>query len=221
MTWLGPDELWDTHPRPEAQKALREVRDLGWSFRPASGHAFGTIKCPYPHHADGGCTLSVLQSSGPLDGSVTAQQMRGAMRRCARLGETDPAVANRKLVVDLRQVDEVLQAAERLRDSESLQKEAEEVLAEAEDGNTASQEGALSEAVDLEGKAQAANMEALVAASRFGLEDPWPPDAGAIELARGARERLNEILEGFSGELNEEAQALIQDLEGRLQSLGT
>lgn len=220
MTWLGPDDPWTTHPRPEAQRALREVRDLGWSFRPASGHAFGTIKCPYPHHPNGGCSLSILTSSGPLDGSVTANEIRRAERRCSRLGDTDPALANAKLVVDLRQVDERLRGAERLRDYESLKVHAEEVLAAAEDGDEASQEGALNEAVDLEDEAQAANTEALVAASRFGLEDPWPPDDGAIELAQAARERLNEIFEGFSGEPDEEAQALIHDLEERLQGLG-
>ncbi|MEX2374860.1 MAG: hypothetical protein WD942_04635 [Dehalococcoidia bacterium] len=152
---------------------------------------------------------------------MTANEIRRAERRCHRLGDTDPARANAKLVVELRQVDHLLQGAERLRDSESLKVHAEEVLAAAEYGDEASQEGALSEAIDLEDKAQVANTEALVAASRFGLEDPWPPDAGAIELAQGARERLNEILEEFSGELDEEAQALIQDLEERLQALET
>jgi hypothetical protein len=217
VSWLGPDEPWDTHPRPEAQRALQDVRDLGWSFRPASGHAFGTIKCPYPHHNDGGCTLSVLRTSGPLDGSVTANEIRRAVRRCHRLGDTDPAKANAKLVIDLRQVDEVLQAAEKLRDSEYLQQKADEVLAEAANGTTASQEIALDEAVELEDKAQAANTEALIAASRFGLEDPWPPDQGAAELALAARERLNEILKGFSGEIDGTSEAFIDALEERLQ----
>jgi hypothetical protein len=217
VTWLGPNELWDIHPRPEAQRALQDVRDLGWSFRPASDHAFGTIKCPYAHHNDGGCTLSVLRTSGPLDGSVTANEIRRAVRRCDRLGDTDPAKANAKLRVDLRQVDGVLEGAEKLRDSESLQQEAYEVLAEAANGSTAAQEIALDEAVELEEKAQVANREALVAASRFGLEDPWPPDQGAAELALAARERLNEVLEGFSGEIDETSQALIDELEERLQ----
>lgn len=217
MSWLGPDEPWDTHPRPEAQRALQDVRDLGWSFRPASGHGFGTIKCPYAHHPDGGCRLPIASTSGPLDGSVTANEIRRAVRRCHRLGDTDPAKANAKLVTDLRQVDEVLQAAEKLKDSESLQQKADEVLAEASNGNTTSQDAAINEAIDLEDKAQAANTTALIAASRFGLEDPWPPDEGATDLAQAARERLDEILEGFSGEIDETSQAFIDELEERLQ----
>lgn len=220
MTWLGPNEPWDAHPRPEAQKALQDVRDLGWSFRPASGHAFGTIKCPYAHHPDGGCRLRIASTSGPLDGSVTGNEIRGAVRRCDRLGDTDPAKANAKLRVDLRQVDGVLEGAEKLRDSESLQKEADEVMAEAANGDTAAQEIALDEAIELEEEAQVANREALVAASRFKLEDPWPPDQGAAELALAARDQLNEILEGFSGEIDETTQVLIDELEERLQDFG-
>jgi hypothetical protein len=151
---------------------------------------------------------------------VTANEIGRAVRRCDRLGETDPAKAHAKLVIDLRQVDKVLQAAEKLRDSESLHQEADEVLAEAANGTTASQEIALDEAIELEEEAKVANREALVAASRFGLEDPWPPDQGAAELALAARERLNEMLEGFSGEIDETSQVLIDELEERLQDLG-
>ncbi|MGI8875136.1 MAG: hypothetical protein ACR2KP_12575 [Egibacteraceae bacterium] len=196
--WLGPEESWDVHPRPEAQKAMLEVRAAGWLFRPhrgSSAKTFGRIAC---RRLEGGArpaklhALSVYKTSGPPDGSQTATSIRAALRSCTCAAD---AVEDAPTVGPV-EVDEgrglaalrAITAAERLVGSLLLllagrhsRKRGEELL-ELAGAALGEAEQRLDDAVRGEQQAERRETEAHELADSLGLgQAPWPPRDGELE----------------------------------------
>lgn len=184
MTYLDPTEPWPAHSRPEAQKALKEAAGAGWYFTKLSNHAFGRIKCSVTTGADS-CSLIVYSTSGPVDGSATAKNIRQALRKCHHHREPEagdePDLADDELE---RNVTRLLQAAAGLRER-----------ARAEAAIEAAIEGDDVDELDLQVDAQTwADNEAQVAWAQMGRPvDPWPPAVRADELLIEAEHMISLI----------------------------
>ena len=99
--WKGPGERWDRHSRPRARAALDSAREAGWwlkkssvlpcynegahVLKKSSGSAkvWGVITCGDPSLPPSErCSASVMSTSGPPDGSETAQVIQDLLRTC-------------------------------------------------------------------------------------------------------------------------------------------
>jgi hypothetical protein len=198
MDWLGRDKTWPEHPRKEARQALDDAKAAGWMFAEFSDHAFGKIRCTVHHEPS--CEVTILSTGkGDKSGAVTANIIRQKLRSCRnREPESGPpsaADAHRALV----SAERLAEAAVRLRLSEGLRSRSDDQLARAEragDADTADR--LLEQAAAADERAEIERYAAWVDANRFGLGEPWPPDEGARELERAAREQLNLAMSGVS-----------------------
>lgn len=167
---------------------MTEAKAAGWSFRKASGHSFGTIRCPA---GDDACRAVVWSSSGAEDGSDTAKAIRRALRACghgAADGSTSDAVVDEPSRSDEeieRTVMNLLEAADRL--IRRLETEV-AVAAAVDEGDDDSFDEADRDHV-------AADNAAMAAVARVGRSvDPWPPEEGIGALlveARGIASEAN------------------------------
>lgn len=192
MDYLPPAERWPRHPRPMAAAAIEEARAAGWWFKPASGHAFGRLRCKQQGE---GCVVPVYSTSGPADGSDTARVILSAVRKCPHAGDTtdlgfpDPAVAARGQLAEL---DRILGAAEALLVAESSELETERLI---EGLGSESPDGLDHDTVfdELQTESAKALARGLAYVTDTGLEDPWPPAEGAAELLAIATARLKTV----------------------------
>lgn len=214
MTWLGPDEEWPTHSRPDAQRALQEVREAGWSLRPA-GHTFGKVSCPYEGHSQ--CEFTVFSTpKGDQSGSETAIRLRRKLRKCeALLVEENEQRTAASVAEALNEVADLVGIAETLRQSEVLHDERDRVASDAEDEpDPIVADDLLDDAIEIEALADELELKAWTGAATFELGAPWPPSEGAIQLARAAREKIIEVIEDQT--LDETTEAVAQSLLDRL-----
>jgi hypothetical protein len=221
--WLGPDEPWPKHPRPEAEKALAEARGRGWWIKETRGHTFATIVCHSP--SDGTrlderniCRFHVYSTSG--DSGQTAKNIRRAVTGC-RHGTDEPdltaASPARRLDQALVLVDrasELLAAAETLARDPARRSQVDELLVEA-DRRIDQAHGLLYEAIELDREREASYDAAQRTLDQYDLAaSPDPIDelvtsaddvlgtaqqllrgTGQLAGARTARRRLVELRE--------------------------
>lgn len=220
--WLGPDESWDAHPRPEAQKAMLEARAAGWFLRPhrgSSAKTFGRIAC---RRVDGGARpaqqhgLSVYKTSGPPDGSQTAASIRAALRSCTCAADAaqDSPTAKPVEVDGGRELAALraITAAERLVGALLLllagrhsRKRAEELL-DLAGAAVDDVERWFDDAVRREEQADRRDSEARELADALGLGHvPWPPGGGELES------RLLTPVEGYLEEAGAALDAATRD----------
>ncbi|MCC5952047.1 MAG: hypothetical protein JJU45_08115 [Acidimicrobiia bacterium] len=174
--YLGPDEPWPKHSRPEAREALDEASDAGWSFRKSAGHAFGRITCPAKGSPDA-CIVVVFSTSGPADGSETAKAIRRGLRKCRHAPKSELAdAADEERLSDatiIRRVEQLLRVANGLAERNRAMAARDEALDRAD-------EFAFDEAdrriVDADNTAQTAWDD-------LGRSiEPWPPAVATDEL---------------------------------------
>ena len=214
MSYLTPGDQWPEHPGKDARKALKQARDLGWSFRPEAH--FGRIRCPYEEH-DGGCELGIWGTSKDKSGSITARKIQSALRACEKLGGGDPEAVGETASIALDRIEILVEAAERLRDSDDLRVEVEEAL---EDLNIdQSDDDILEHALWIEGKADLAESDAWTAAIEAEAGDPWPPGERARGLAASAAERLEELV--ATTDLSDLDPMFVQQIDDLRSRLGT
>lgn len=97
--WVGGDEPWSVHDRPEAQKALLEARAKGWQFRKLSSGGFGNLICrPLEEGEEAGppntCFVPVYSTAGDKSGAETAKIIRRNTRRKCRHRSEQSVVAD-------------------------------------------------------------------------------------------------------------------------------
>ncbi len=219
MSWLSPKEDWPRHSRKEAEKALQEARELGWSFR-QGGH-FGWIRCPFTEHGDGGCRLVISSTSGDKSGTVTANVIRRKLRSCRNLGGPEPTLLPTAIANAIERVAHLVESAELLRDSDLRRAEMEEVLGQVENVTSEVQNRALEHALQLDDNADQLEEQAWQEALAAEAGDPWPPGERAQELAAAASDQLDAILaEVDVRALDQDAQDRIADLWHRLAEFG-
>lgn len=175
MGFMGADQPWPEHKSPGARRALLAAKEAGWRFRPATGHSFGTLKCP---DLDDPCRVAVYSTSGSRDGSDTAKLILRAVRGCNHGGErVEPdgsSVDDEDLV---RMVDLLLDAAAALAERSAIEARV-MTAAEADDGD----------AFEMFGQrfVQADNDAAVRFAALGRPTEPWPPAVAAHELVNEA-----------------------------------
>ena len=113
-----------------------------------------------------------------------------------------------------------MRTAERLRRSERLQQLTDDLLGEAERASDVSDMDAiLDEAADNEEEARAENAAAWSRAAQFGLDEPWPPEEGAAEIAREVRSRLNELEDSVTQLDDHALSERFEELSGRFEQM--
>jgi hypothetical protein len=204
--YLGPDDRWPRHSRPRARAALEVARSAGWWFRPAEGHTFGRLRClPPGRDADRqACIVPVYSTSGADDGSDTARVIHDAVRKCPhdrdpeRDDGPDPETAARIAAGTLAQLGALVEAAEALLTTEVAVREANEAIDDAldqlADDNDVTTDDLDERVARLERRAFVSAGEAYSAASRAGVVDRWPPQDGARELLRLAKDGLQDAV---------------------------
>lgn len=246
--YLGPEETWPPHPRPEARAALAKAREAGWWFKPATGHTFGRLRCRRPAEDDPNSPshkVPIFSSSGTADGSATARKILDALRACdhhaAAGGEpaaiglgVDPGMALWQVNDKLRVVVGLLVAAEGLvasDDSLGRAEDTETMALDLLDGDPdASIDRLDAERMDFERQAREEVQRAYSAAARVGANDPWPPPERGRTLLRSAQTALAEAAQllssaagaGDTARLTVELDRVtgrVRRLEARLQGL--
>lgn len=219
MSWQAPDEGWPQHSRKEAEKALQEARELGWSFR-KGGH-FGTIRCPFKEHENGGCRLVISSTSGDKSGTATAKIIRRKLRSCRNLGGPEPTSSPTAIANANERVAHLVGSAELLRASDLHRAQAEEILDKVEDVIPEVQNRALEQALQLDDNADQLEAQAWQQALAEEAGDPWPPGEGAWEIATAASGQLDAILAAVDvSALDSDVQDRIADIRGRLAEFG-
>lgn len=217
MAWLGPADSWPAHERKEAQRALEEARSQDWSLNPASGHIFGTLRCPT--HTDPACEVKVLcTGKGDASGALTAKIIREKLRHCRSRPGAGPAPLVEDPNALLNNAERLVEAASRLRRSEQLLSLSGSHLERAVDaGSVDAEKSLMEEAEAAEERAWVESYAARAEAFRFGLGEPWPPADGAAELDKAAREQLELARRGSSAVSDSaEFEARIRSIETRL-----
>lgn len=178
------------HPRPQAQQALKRARKAGFYLRPSKDHTFGFLGCGCKDSSVPECRESVLKTSGPKDGSVTARYIDDLVRKCPH---DRNVVAVDDAADALDEIDEILYRLPRFLDACDALLEAAERLAAAEAsmdeaiGGSPNADELMEEAAVLE----AAGLHAGRLAESHGVQadtwaDGWPPGDGAREVCQRA-----------------------------------
>lgn len=174
-SYLMPDEAWPRHPRNEAQRSLERAAAAGWSFRKLTNHAFGRIVCPAIGDPDA-CSVIVLSTSGPRDGSWTAKVIDDKVKRC-RHGQPAEAAPFEDEDLDRTRSDDelerrttrLLEAAEGLRQRAEAEAAMEWAADEGDDATFDRQDERHGEG----------DIRARTAWAVLGRPfDPWPPEQG-------------------------------------------
>lgn len=215
MADYGPADAWPAHSRKGAREALDEVRSAGWTLTAHTSHSFGTIRCGLH---DPACSVIIFSTAGDMSGSITGNVIRDKLRSCnkrAQDGEQPPPDP----LAALRQAERLVEAAKRLRRSEHLARRGEVALEQALEADDQASTQLLDEADAAITASQAESTAAWPDAHRYGLGDPWPPDEGAAELERAAREQLRIARAGLGVvEDREDFEKRLDAAEARLPS---
>ena len=227
-SWLGPGDHWPAHPRPQAQQALKRARKAGFHLRPSKDHTFGFLGCGCKDDPVQECRESVLKTSGPKDGSVTARYIDDLVRKCPhdRVAQEadhseDPLDEINGILYRLPRFldacDSLLKAAASF---DAAQASIDEAIAGSQDEDDLVEKAAVLEAAGL----QAGHMAKSHGMQADEWADGWPPADGAREVchrASAAHQRATDLLaaHGDSWE-NDRARvdAELQRLGSRLKS---
>lgn len=213
MADYGPADAWPAHSRKGARDALDEVRSAGWRLTAHTSHSFGTIRCG---KHDPACEVTVFSTAGDVSGSVTGKVIRDKLRSCNKRGPVEEHAAPNHLVA-LGQAERLVEAASRLRRSEHLNQRSEAALEQALEADEQVSSHLLEEAEAALAASASESAAAWPDAHRYGLGDPWPPDDGAAELERAARQQLDIARSGLdSAEDREAFQNRLEAAEARL-----
>lgn len=73
------------HKNKEIEAAIKYAEAAGWELIPATGHPFGTLKCPY-NDKDCRCGIHCISSvwCTPRDNDVHAKQIRRVVDNCTK-----------------------------------------------------------------------------------------------------------------------------------------
>lgn len=178
--WIGKDEPWPSHSRPEAQKALKFARSKGFLFRKTNSHAFGRMRCAAE---DDPCEVSIHSTSGSGDGSTTAGVVRDLVRKCPHRStdtrdELQVDSVCPELSMRLDDCGRILDAVEELMARDEYVREFEQQL----DQSTTDGDEHFFAAVELESLAAIAEQQSLAMVAEVRNVDDWPPAEGAGEL---------------------------------------
>jgi hypothetical protein len=165
MDWLSPTDVWPTHSRPEAQKALLAARAAGFWFAKLSAHAFGKIRCDSPD---------------------SGREIRKAIRNCncergLATERQSPTFAEDQLVEELRVLAQLTAAGLHLCEEDRAHSQAELAVNSPDEFDATDRFDRATNHAD--SSAEAAHLAAAMA----GRGHPWPP-------ARRAEELLTELV---------------------------
>lgn len=180
--WIGSDDPWPLHPRPEAQKALKRARSAGWLLKPSkNGHSFGWLGCGHIGESISECRKSISCTSGAADGSTTARVIDDVMRKCPHVSDTSDAERKAEKTpsadVLLGRIAGLLRAAELLIERDAAQQRALDLI----DDDHLDEDVAMDAAIDAERAATDCEQSALMATYGEGWAT-WPPQDGARHL---------------------------------------
>jgi len=213
MADYGPADAWPAHSRKGARDALDEVRSAGWTLTAHSSHSFGTIRCG-TH--DPACQVTVFSTAGDVSGSVTGKVIRDKLRSCKKRDQGDQRSVPNHLEA-LSMAERLVEAANRLRRSEHLSQRGEAALEQALEADEQVSAQLIDEAEAAMTASESESIAAWPDAHRYGLGDPWPPDEGAAELERAAREQLEIARAGLlEAEDREDFEKRLNAAEARL-----